>query len=84
MRNLSIEDQALQLPDSFQRAVARAIDSLPQGGAAAARNRGEIFRQFVGCMMAKLDLTIARAESANSPPTGSAPQERGLSRTQTG
>jgi len=77
VRNLSIEDQALQLPESFQRAVAREIDSLPQGGAAAARNRGELFRQFVGCMMAKLDLTIARAESANSPPTGSAPQEYG-------
>ena len=77
VRNLSIEDQALQLPESFQRAVAREIDSLPQGGAAAARNRGELFRQFVGCMMAKLDLTIARAESANSPPTGSAPQESG-------
>ena len=77
VRNLSIEDQALQLPDSFQRAVARAIDSLPQGGSVAARNRGEIFRQFVGCMMAKLDLTIARAETANPPPTGSAPEEPG-------
>jgi phosphoenolpyruvate carboxylase len=77
VRNLSIEDQALQLPESFHRAVARAIDSLPQGGAVAARNRGEIFRQFVGCMMAKLDLTIARAESANPPPPGSAPDEAG-------
>jgi phosphoenolpyruvate carboxylase len=77
VRNLSIEDQALQLPESFHRAVARAIDSLPQGGAAAARNRGEIFRQFVGCMMAKLDLTIARAESADPPPTGSAPEDSG-------
>ena len=77
MRNLSIEDQALQLPDSFQRAVARAIDSLPQGGSVAARNRGEIFRQFVGCMMAKLDLTIARAETADPPPAGSAPEEPG-------
>jgi phosphoenolpyruvate carboxylase len=77
VRNLSIEDQALQLPESFHRAVARAIDSLPQGGAAAARNRGEIFRQFVGCMMAKLDFTIARAESADPPQDGTAPQEAG-------
>jgi phosphoenolpyruvate carboxylase len=77
VRNLSIEDQALELPESFHRAVARAINSLPQGGAAAARNRGEIFRQFVGCMMAKLDFTIARAESADSPQPVSAPDEAG-------
>ncbi len=77
VRNLSIEDQALQLPESFHRAVARAIDSLPQGAAAAGRNRGEMFRQFVSCMMAKLDLTIARAESANPPQIGSAPEEAG-------
>jgi phosphoenolpyruvate carboxylase len=77
VRNLSIEDQALQLPESFHRAVARAIDSLPQGSAAAARNRGEIFRQFVGCMMAKLDFTIARAESASPPQAGAALEEAG-------
>jgi phosphoenolpyruvate carboxylase len=68
VRNLSIEDQALEIPATFQSAVARAIESLPQGAAVAARNRGEMFRQFVACMMAKLDLTIARAESANPQP----------------
>ncbi len=68
VRNLSIEDRALELPESFRRAVAHAIESLPHGRAAAARNRGESFRQFVGCMMAKLDLTIARAESAGPQP----------------
>jgi phosphoenolpyruvate carboxylase len=66
VRNLSIEDQALELPESFLRAVAETVAGTAQGEACAERNRGEIFRQFVGCMMARLDVTIARAESENS------------------
>jgi len=66
VRTLSIEDHALELPESFRRAVAEAIDATTQGEALAVRNRGEIFRQFVGCMMAKLDTTIARAEAVDS------------------
>jgi phosphoenolpyruvate carboxylase len=77
VRNLSIEDQALELPESFRRAVARALATVPRGAEAAARNRGEIFRQFVGCMMAKLDRNIAHAESASSPQPGCAPDEAG-------
>jgi phosphoenolpyruvate carboxylase len=66
VRNLSIEDQALELPGPFLRAVAETVATTAQGEACAERNRGEIFRQFVGCMMARLDVTIARAESENS------------------
>jgi phosphoenolpyruvate carboxylase len=66
VRTLSIEDHALELPESFRRAVAEAIDATTQGEVLAVRNRGEIFRQFVGCMMAKLDTTIARAEAVDS------------------
>jgi phosphoenolpyruvate carboxylase len=73
VRVLSIEDQALELPESFRRAVAEAIDATPGGEALAARNRGEIFRQFVGCMMAKLDMTIARAETMDSAKQGALP-----------
>jgi phosphoenolpyruvate carboxylase len=77
VRSLSIEDQALELPESFLRAVAEAIAATPQGEALAARNRGEIFRQFVGCMMARLDVTISRAESDGSAPENSPPCEAG-------
>ncbi|HEX4152732.1 MAG TPA: phosphoenolpyruvate carboxylase [Steroidobacteraceae bacterium] len=66
VRNLSIEDNALELPESFRQAVAEAIETTPQGEVCAARNRGEIFRQFVGCMMARLDLNIAAAESESA------------------
>ena len=77
VRNLSIEDQALELPESFRRAVAEAIESVPEGAARTERNRGEIFRRFVGCMIAKLDLTIARAESRDSAEPGSVPADAG-------
>jgi len=68
VRNLSIEEHALALPDSFRRAVAQAIEATPDGEARAARNRGEIFRQFLSCMLARLDLTIDYSQRAQPPP----------------
>jgi len=68
VRNLSIEDHALALPDSFRNAVAEAIRATPGGEALAQRNRGEIFRQFLCCMMARIDVTIACAERSQPAP----------------
>jgi len=68
VRNLSIEEHALALPDSFRRAVAQAIEATPHGEARPARNRGEIFRQFLSCMLARLDLTIDYSQRAQPPP----------------
>ena len=62
VRNLSIEDHALILPDAFRKAVAEAIEAAPGGEALGARNRGEIFRQFLCCMLARIDVTIGHAE----------------------
>ena len=62
VRNLSIEDHALALPDSFREAVAQAIRATPDGEVRAARNRGEIFRQFLSCMLSRIEITIAHAE----------------------
>src|ERR1700691_1211207 len=49
VRNLSIEDHALSLPASFHEMVAEALRTTSDGEALAARNRGEIFRQFLCC-----------------------------------
>jgi phosphoenolpyruvate carboxylase len=68
LRNLSIEDNALSLPQSFLDAVAGAIRSLPDGEARAERNRGEIFRQFLGCMLARIEVTIAYSEREQPAP----------------
>jgi phosphoenolpyruvate carboxylase len=78
VRNLSIEEHALALPDSFRRAVAQAIEATPDGEARAARNRGEIFRQFLSCMLARLDVTIDYSQRGQPPPanTGYASADR--------
>lgn len=62
IRRLSIEDHALSLPDSFRNAVAEAIQAAPDREAIETRNRGEIFRQFLGCMLARIEVTIGHAE----------------------
>jgi phosphoenolpyruvate carboxylase len=68
VRILSIEDHALNLPEEFRSAVAATIESLPDGELLAARNRGEIFRQFLCCMLARIDVTIRHAERAEPAP----------------
>ena len=68
VRTLSIEEHALALPDSFRTAVAQAIQAMPGGEALAARNRGEIFRQFLSCMLARIEHTIGCAEREQSAP----------------
>jgi len=68
VRNLSIEDHALTLPDSFITAVAEAIHATPAGEGVAERNRGEIFRQFLGCMLARIDVTIGHTEREEPAP----------------
>ncbi len=70
VRVLSIEDHALPLPPAFSAAVAEAIRALPDGEARAARNRGEIFRQFIGCMLSRLESTIEHARNERPAPPG--------------
>jgi phosphoenolpyruvate carboxylase len=72
IRALSIEDHALPLPDAFRAAVGEALRTLPDGEARAARNRGEIFRQFIGCMLSRIETTIEHAlqERPAPPQTG--------------
>ena len=67
VRNLSIEEHALALPESFRRRVAQTIEATADGEARATRNRGEIFRQFLSCMLARLDVTIAYSEREQPP-----------------
>jgi len=68
IRVLSIEDHALPLPDAFRAAVEQAIRTLPEGAARAARNRGEIFRQFIGCMLSRIETTIEYARKERPAP----------------
>ena len=59
-RNLSISERAAALPEDFRTAVSVALAALPDGAGVAARNPGELFRQFIAGMLARLDATIVR------------------------
>jgi phosphoenolpyruvate carboxylase len=61
-RNLSVSEAALPLADEFRVSVAVELAASGQGQALAARNPGELFRQFIGCMRMRLDASIASAE----------------------
>ncbi len=61
-RNLSISERQAALPESFRDAVGAALAAQPDGDKIAARNPGELFRQFIACMLARLDATIAGSE----------------------
>ena len=71
VRNLSIEDHALSLPEAFRKTVAEALRTARDGAALEARNRGEIFRQFLCCMLSRLDVTISHAEREEPAPENS-------------
>ena len=61
-RNLSVSERAMPLAQDFRTAVAEALAAHPEGEKVAQRNPGELFRQFITCMLAKLDATIASSE----------------------
>jgi len=68
VRAMSIEDHKLPLPDWFHTAVRAAIQKLPDGEARAGRNRGEIFRQFIGCMSSRIETTLEHARAERPAP----------------
>jgi phosphoenolpyruvate carboxylase len=61
-RNLSVSERQLALPADFRAVVAEALAARPDGAQLAQRNPGELFRQFIGCMLTRLDATIAGSE----------------------
>jgi phosphoenolpyruvate carboxylase len=57
---LSITADALQPTPGLRAALARLLALSPQGAALAARNPGELLRQYLSCMLQRLDRTAAR------------------------
>ncbi|HEX6534511.1 MAG TPA: phosphoenolpyruvate carboxylase [Gemmatimonadaceae bacterium] len=60
LRSLSISERSLAIPDGFRTALARLLAESGDGERIAARNPGELFRQYVECMRRKLAATAAR------------------------
>ena len=68
IRILSISEHSLALPEHFRRAVAEALNNHPKGDEVAQRNPGELFRQFIACMLARIDITILHSERQQPAP----------------
>ena len=67
VKQLAISERALPLSDEFGFAVAAALASTGRADALVARNPGELFRQFIGCMLLRLDATIACSQRREPP-----------------
>jgi len=57
---LSITERTLLTPISFRKELKERLDASGDAEAIAARNPGEHFRQFLTCVLRKLDATIER------------------------
>ncbi|SFL15480.1 phosphoenolpyruvate carboxylase [Methylobacterium pseudosasicola] len=61
-RTLSLTERALPLPATFRQELDRQLAESGQARAIARRNPGEPYRQYLTCVLRKLDATIARNE----------------------
>jgi phosphoenolpyruvate carboxylase len=62
VRALSITERAIPVSDAFRTALSRQLEASGDGEGIAARNPGEVFRQFIACMIGRVDGMIASAE----------------------
>jgi len=69
VRALSITERAIPVSRAFREALARELAASGQGHEIAARNPGEVFRQYLACMLQRLDVMIAGAERGELTPT---------------
>ncbi|MER2269515.1 phosphoenolpyruvate carboxylase [Methylobacterium oxalidis] len=61
-RMLSLTERSLPVPESFKRELAHLLAESGDGKAIAGRNPGEAFRQYLTCILRKIEATIARNE----------------------
>ncbi len=59
---LSVAKHTIELSNSFIAALDRALAESGRGEEIAARNPGEVFRQFAACMLQKVETAISRME----------------------
>jgi phosphoenolpyruvate carboxylase len=62
IRNLSIAEHALPLPEGFLRTLHERLGELPDAAGLAARNAGEPFRQYLASMLSRLERTARECQ----------------------
>jgi phosphoenolpyruvate carboxylase len=68
VRALSITERAMPVPEDFRQALARELAATGEGEEIAARNPGEIFRQYLVCMGRRLDVMVGASERGQTSP----------------
>jgi len=71
LRGLSVTERAAAVTESFRRALGERLAESGEGERIAARNPGEVFRQYLACMQRRLDVTITCGERGAAAPEGS-------------
>lgn len=61
-QTLSITAEAMPVSDAFQKELTRALERSGDGAALAARNPGELFRQYLTCIQRRLEATLSDAQ----------------------
>jgi phosphoenolpyruvate carboxylase len=61
-QTLSITAEALPMPESFNQQLSRALLQSGDGEAIAARNPGELARQYLTCILRRVDATLGSAQ----------------------
>ena len=61
-QRLSITNESLRIPDPFAAELARVLATNPRADAVIARNPGELFRQYLSCMVQRIDATVAKMQ----------------------
>jgi phosphoenolpyruvate carboxylase len=70
VRALSITERAAPIAAEFRAALAAQLAASGDGARIAQRNPGEVFRQYVACMLRRLDTALATAERGASVADG--------------
>jgi phosphoenolpyruvate carboxylase len=65
VRALSITERAMPVSSAFRTALQRALAASGEGDEIAARNPGEVFRQYLVCMARRIDAMIGAAEQGS-------------------
>jgi phosphoenolpyruvate carboxylase len=68
VRALSITERAMPVPENFRTALERELAASGEGDEITARNPGEVFRQYLACMVRRVDVMSAAAERGQFSP----------------
>jgi phosphoenolpyruvate carboxylase len=70
VRTLSITERTLAIPPAFRQALARQLELAGDADRIVARNPGEVFRQYLACVLRRVELTIDYATRGVPAPPG--------------